>query len=188
MRTLVVVEVDEAGDGSMPLDAIGEVRHIDEIVLERPPKALDEDVVDEPFDAVHADLNRSPIEDLEKLFGGKLRSLVGVEDQRLTPAKGVVERIPAEGNFQRVGQSPTEDETAVPIDDGGQIEKAVLHGNVSNIGAPDLIGRDDGDVAQQVGMDLVIGIWLAETRFGIESFLAQNSSQTLHAFAVDLHF
>ena len=166
MRALVVVEIDEAGKGTMQIDAIGEVRYIDEIVLDRPPEALDEDVVDETLDAIHTDLNRSPFEDPEKLFGGKLTSLIGVEDQWLPPVESVVERIAAEGTVQRVGQSPTEDETAVPIDDGGQVEKAISHRNVSNIGAPDLIGRDDCDIAQQVGIDLVIGIGLAETRFG----------------------
>ena len=73
----------------------------------------------------------------------------------------------------------------MPIDHGSQIEKAVSHRNVSNIGAPDLIGSNDGYVAEKVWIDFVAWIGLRETRFGIEGFHSQNATQALNAFAVD---
>ncbi len=44
---------------------------------------------------------------------------------------------------------------AEPIHDGYQIEEAAAHRNVSNIGAPDLIGSVDREATQKVRIDLV---------------------------------
>jgi len=185
MWPLEVAVIDVAADRLMQLDAIGEVRNIDQLVLDRPPEAFDQDVVDGPSAAVHTDSNGTALEDLEEVHGSELGSLVGVEDERLAPAKGIVECIAAEGSFQRIGQFPTEDEAAVPVDDGRQIEEAVFHGNVSNIGTPDVIGRLDLDVAQEIGMDLVFGIAHGEARLRIEGFESENAPQTLDALAID---
>jgi len=103
MCPLEIVAVDVAAAGLMQLDAIGEVRNIDQFVLDEPPEAFDEDVVDGPSAAVHTGLNGTALEDLEEVHGSELGSLVGVEDERLSPTK----RIAASGCFQGVGERLT---------------------------------------------------------------------------------
>ena len=185
MWSLEVVPVDVAADGSMEFETIGEVGDIDQFVFDRPPEALDDNVVDGPAATVHADLNGAVFEDLEEFRGRELRSLVGVEDERLSPAESIAERIAAKGSFERVGKFPAENEAAVPVDDGRQVEEAVFHPNVSDIGAPDVIRRFDFDVAQEIRKDLVLGIALREPWLGIEGFESQNAAQALNALAVD---
>ena len=91
----------------------------------------------------------------------------------------------AETGFHRVGEFPTEHETAVPIHHGNQVEEAAMHRNVRNIGAPDLIGPFDLDATQQVRVDLVTCRRTAQVRFRIKSFDTQNTHQPLNALAVD---
>ena len=61
---------------------------------------------------------------------------------------------------------PTDDEAAEPIHYGHQVEEAVMHRKVRNIGAPDLVGPFDGDDAQQVRVDLVARNWALRLRLG----------------------
>src|SRR5215510_7896224 len=60
-----------------------------------------------------------------------------------------------------------------------------MHRNIRNIRAPDLVGPFDGDAAQQVRVDLVTRSRVAQVRFRIERFDAQNAHQPLDALAVD---
>ena len=59
-------------------------------------------------------------------------------------------------------------------------------GNVSNIGAPDVVGPEDFHAAQQVRVDLVTRCRAAQVRFGIVGFDAQDAHQPLDALAVYL--
>ena len=52
--------------------------------------------------------------------------------------------------------------------DGHQIEEALAHGQVGDVGAPDLIGPVDPQPGQQVGVDLVPLCRLARVGFLID--------------------
>ena len=47
------------------------------------------------------------------------------------------------------------------IDHSGQVNKAFGHGNVGGVQCPDPVSPDDGQVPEQVGLDLVAGLSLA---------------------------
>ena len=89
VRPLEVVVVDVAADGAVKFDAIGAVEEVNQLVFEGPPKAFDEDIVDGAFATIHADADGSVFEDLKEVHGSELGSLIGVEDERLTPAESV---------------------------------------------------------------------------------------------------
>ena len=55
MGPLSVVEVDPLANDPFGPEAVGQVVQVDRLVLERPPGALDEDVVHAPAPAVHGD-------------------------------------------------------------------------------------------------------------------------------------
>ena len=188
MRALVVVEMEVAVQRAPQLVTIGEVAGVDQFVLERPPQPFDEDVVERPAAAVHADANLAAGECAGEVVGGELRALIGVEDLGLAEAKRPVQRRQTAARFQGVGQLPTEHVAAEPIHHGDQIEEAATHWNVSNIGAPDLIGPHDGDVAQQVWVDAMARRRAAQPRLRVERLDAQNAHQPLRALAVDAEF
>ena len=52
-----------------------------------------------------------------------------------------------------------------------------MHGNVSNIGTPDVVGSLDGEAAKQVRVHFVIRRRATQVRFGVVSFDSQNLHQ-----------
>ena len=91
---------------------------------------------------------------MPRLFSGAKKSaevncgpLIGVPDFGLAETERRVERRQTETGLHRIGEFPTEHETAEPIHHGNQVEEAAMHRNVRNIGAPDLVGPFDGDPA-----------------------------------------
>jgi len=77
---LLVVEVNPLLKPPSKLKAIVEGMEIKIVILECPPKALDEDVVLNPATAVHTDLNTVGLQQPHKSPTGELSPLVGVED------------------------------------------------------------------------------------------------------------
>ena len=124
----------------------------------------------------------------EEVGRGELRALIGLPDFGLAEAERGVERGQTEASFQSVGEFPTEDETAEPIHDGDQVQKAAAHRDVSNIGTPDVVGALDRDAAQQVRIHFVTRRRAAQVRFGIQGFDTQDAHQPLDAFAVHFQF
>src|ERR1700674_4437590 len=150
MRTLVIVEVEVVLQRREQFEASGEVAGINQLVLERAPQSFDENIVQRAAAAIHADQDSALLERSQKVGGGDLRALIGVPDLGLAEAKGGVQRRQAKTGLQRIGEFPTEHEAAVPIHHRDQVQKATAHWNVSNIGAPDVIGPLDRDAAQQI--------------------------------------
>jgi hypothetical protein len=118
----------------------------------------------------------------------ELGTLIGVPDFGLAKREGGLQCRQAEVRVHGVGQFPAEDEAAEPIHDGDQVEEAATHRNIRNVGAPDLVGANDIDAAQQVRIDLVTERRPAESGFGVDGFDSLNPHQPLHAFAVHLQF
>src|ERR1700686_1254367 len=127
------------------IQAAGEVAGVDQLVLERAPQPFDEHVVERAPAAIHADRDSTLFERSQEVRRGELRARIGVPDFGLSEAERSVERGEAEARLHGVGKFPTEHEAAEPIHDGYQVEKAATHWNVSNIGAPDVIGPLDRD-------------------------------------------
>src|SRR3984885_10971746 len=108
-----------AGDcrsrNSFPAPGTGRVRwrsRLDQLVFERAPQPFDENVVERAPAAVHADRDATAFERSQKIGRGELRTLIGVPDFGLPETKRGVQRRQAETGFHRVGEFPTEHETA----------------------------------------------------------------------------
>src|SRR3954466_8287195 len=101
---------------------------------------------------------------------GKLGTLVAVEDLRsAVKGQGFFEGLDAEDRVHRIRQPPTQHFPAVPVHDRHQVEKSPWHRDVRDLplrvaqgpGRPHLVGPIDGEAAQQVRIDLVLGVRLA---------------------------
>ena len=70
-----------------------------------------------------------------------LDTLIWVDDFRFSITGNVIlKQFPAAFGRQAITQTPAHNFTAVYIDDGCRIHKSMLHWDISNIRAPDLIG------------------------------------------------
>jgi hypothetical protein len=164
MRGLVIVEVEVVFQCREQFRAAGEVAGIDQFVFERAPQPFDEHVVERATAPVHADRNPALFERREEIGRRELRALIGIPDLGLAEAKRGVECGQAKAGFHRIGEFPTGHEAAEPVHHCGQVQEAAAHRNVSNIGAPDVVGPEDLYATQQVGVDLVTGA--GRLRFG----------------------
>ncbi len=88
--------------------------------------------------------------------------------------------------IQSVGQLPTQNVAAVPVDDRHQVHEAALHGNIGDIGAPDLVGSSDLKSTQEIRKDLVPWDWFAGVGLWIDGLQAHHLHQTSHSLVVDL--
>src|SRR3954454_18262019 len=67
------------------------------LILQAPPQALDEDVVQIPALAIHADPNPAKLQLRQKIRAGELHPLVSVEDLRWpVPVQRLLQRLDAE--------------------------------------------------------------------------------------------
>jgi hypothetical protein len=74
-----------------------------------------------------------------EFMGGVLASAIGVEDHRPGRAAGFascLEGIGEEFGPQVVGGGPAHDASGGDVDDGGQVERALLGGDVGDVTAP----------------------------------------------------
>src|SRR5450432_1322149 len=165
MWPVVIVKVEIVLQRREQVLAGGEVAGIDQLVLERAPQPLDENVVQCAASPIHTDGDPALLQRRQEVGGGKLRALIGVPDFGLAEAECRVKRGQAEAGFHRIGQLPTEHVTAEPIHHCDQVEKAATHRNIRNIGAPDVIWSFDGDAAQQVRIDFVTRCRTAQVGF-----------------------
>src|ERR1700712_3048815 len=148
---------------------------VDLLVFDRPPQALDEDVVAPRASAVHADGNPHLPQHAGEGVARKLRTLVGVEDLRLAvPGERFLPNLAAEVSLHGDRQPPGQDPAAEPVDDGGEVDEAAGHRNVGDVHGPDLIGPINRQAAQQIRVDLVPrrwfrGVWLAVERLDVQA-------------------
>lgn len=90
---------------------------IQALVFDTAPQSFDEDVVQRPSPAVHADANTRDLESAGEVLTGELAALIGVEPIGLASPQGLIEGLETESGIEGVGQSPTEHVAAVPVDD-----------------------------------------------------------------------
>ena len=145
----MVVEGDPAPDAGPRLRSGFPSVQIDAFILQGPPQPLDEDVVDAAPFAIHRDPAADPFQPVGPGEGRELRPLIGVHDLgRAELVDRLVQRFDAEVSLQGVGDAPSQHFPGVPVHDGDQIEKAAAHGQVGDVGAPDLIGPFHAQPAQ----------------------------------------
>ena len=102
---MVVVEGDPAPDASLGLRSGFPGVQVDALILQGPPEAFDEDVVEAAAFPIHRDPGADPFQPVGPGEGRELRPLVGVHDLgRAEPVDGLVQRLDAEVGFQRVGE------------------------------------------------------------------------------------
>ena len=82
MRPLGVVEADPFADHPPCHEAVRQFVQIDRLVLERPPEALDEDVVHVAALAIHGDTDVGIPERAGEVEAGELAALIRIEDLR----------------------------------------------------------------------------------------------------------
>ncbi len=70
-----------------------------------------------------------------------------------------------------------------PIHDCHQIQKAVLHGDVGNVAAPDMVRARDRQLSQQVWPDLVLGMLLAGVGPFVDGLQPHDAHQATHTMA-----
>ena len=129
---------------------------VDAFILQRPPQALNEDVVQIPGFAVHRYFGAHLFQPVGPGEGGELRPLVRIHDLgRAEAVDCLVQSLDAKISLQRVGDAPGQHFAGEPVHDGHQIEEAFAHGQVGDVGAPDLIWPLDPQTAQQIGVGLV---------------------------------
>lgn len=74
----------------------------------------------------------------------------------------------------------------MPVHNGHKVHKSTGHGNVGDISCPDLVGAIDGQVSEQIWVNLVCRMRPAGMRLWVDCFYAHQSHQPLNAFTVDL--
>ena len=95
-----------------------------------------------------------------KGLASELASLVGVEYLRgAVFEQCFFQRFDTESGVQRVGQPPGENLSGCPVHDRYQVHVSPCHGEIGDVGCPDLIGPVNGHSPQQVGIDRMF--WLS---------------------------
>ena len=118
--------------------------------LDRTPQPLDKGIIERPTAPIPTNLNACLFQPAGVGATGELAALIGVENLGLAHLQRRVEGLQTEPSIERIGQLPAEHIATVPIEDCHQIEKALLHPHVGNIGAPDVIFLSDRATTQQV--------------------------------------
>ncbi len=100
-------------------------------------------------------------------------------------AQGFFQAIDAEHRFHAVADPPTENPTRVPVDDRHPVGETSRQPDVRDVRAPNLVGSDDWDAAQQVGVNLVFRVWAAGVRTRRHAGQAHLPHQVLYPLAID---
>ena len=115
VRPSVIVEAHPGFDAPARIAAAGEGVQVDALVFQRPPEALDEDVVKEAPAPIHRDAHAGILKALRPGPGGELASLIGVEDLRRPVAlQRFLQGVDAELCLHGVGEPPRQHLAACP--------------------------------------------------------------------------
>lgn len=181
----MVVEGDPAPDSDPSLRSSFPSVQIDTFILQGPPEAFDEDVVDAPALAIHRDLGADPFQSVGPGEGRELRSLIGIHDLgRAELMDRLVHGLDAEVGFQRVRDAPGQNLPGEPVHDCDQVKEALSHRQVGNVGAPDLVGPLHPQPAQQIGIGLVALRGLAGVRLLVDRHQAHEPHQSPDALVI----
>ena len=126
MRPLSIVEVKPLVQPLAQLDRVAKGQQVKILILERPPKPLNENVVLNSATAIRADGYFVLFQQVGEGSAGELSPLVSVEDIRCSiPAEGLSEGFNAKVGIQGIGHPPGYNLAAVPVHDSHKIHKWV---------------------------------------------------------------
>ena len=163
MQPLLIIEPEISLDSRSRLRYRFVVLQIHLLVLERSPQPLDEDVVPAASATIHANSDVPRRSFARELLTGELHPLVAVEDFRPSPSQGRRTNI----HLHRQRQRPAQHKPAKPVHHRHQIDEALGHADLGDIGTPHLLGAVYGYSSQQVGVDLVPFSRLAPLRLRV---------------------
>jgi hypothetical protein len=161
MRSAGIVKAEVTADRGAGLGDRVVGFQINLLVFGRSPQALDEHIVSPGSFAIHADGNAGFEKNISEAGAGELAALIRIEDVRPSvTGQSFIQRLDAELRFHGDRQPPGENPAAEPVDDGCQIDEAARHRDVRDVHGPDLVGSDDRQVEQEIGVNLVPRRWL----------------------------
>ena len=103
----MIVEDDPPANPGLRLRAGLPSVQVDAFILQGPPEAFDEDVVEAPPLAIHGDPGADPLQPVGPGEGRELRSPIGVHDLgRAEAVNRLVKRLGAEVRFRLVRDAP----------------------------------------------------------------------------------
>ncbi len=156
---LLVVELEVIRQPDHQLRQVPIAFEIDVLVLDAPPQAFDEDVVQGPTAPVHADGDAVFLQLSREGVRSELAALVAIENLRgAVGTERLLQAVHAEAAVQRVRDPPRQHLARVPVDHGHQVDETARQTHVGDVGGPDLVRMVDLHAAQQIGIDLVPGM------------------------------
>src|SRR6056297_502794 len=173
MGPAAVVEADVAADPSPGLGDAGVGPQVDLLVFDGPPEALHEDVVAPGALAIHTDPDLAGGQNLDEVGGRELATLIAVEDLgRSVSRQCLLDSFYAEVGLHRDRYQPCQDPSGEPVHDRGEVDEAPRRRDVGDVHRPDLVGPDDGQLPQQIGIDLVPRCRFRGVGLSIQGFYA----------------
>ncbi len=137
------------------------------LIFHTAPQSLHKDVVESAAAAIHADFDIPIQQVLSVLWAGEMTSLIAIPNGWLCLGQSLVNGCQHKGYFQCVRQLPGHDTTRIPIQNSHQIKPIMTQADVSADNAPNMIGVTGGDMPQQVRINRVVRMALAEVGFGV---------------------
>ena len=119
------------------------------LVFDTAPQAFNENIVDSPAPAVHADFYIVTFQAVNPYIRGKLTALIGVDYLGLAVlGYGLVKCAGAPLGGHRVTQTPAHHIAGIKVDNGKKIHEATAHRNISDVNCLDLIRPSNGQTSQ----------------------------------------
>lgn len=153
------------------------------LLLESSEPALNNRITSSPAFPVHADSYAQIAQAVYPISTGVLSSLTGIADLRLTIDS---DSFPQQRSLilflQAIGKLPTNDKSAVKVNNCRQKHGSALHYNVGNIDCPDLIRTGNTYPAQQVGMNVICVTQPGKVSLRIDRLYTHLSKQPANSF------
>ena len=86
----------------------------------------------------------------------KLTSLIRVQNQGFCHLESFFQRVYDHSGVQGIIYLPANNTTAIPVNDGCQIQEAVLDGDIGDVDCPCLIWTVDNGVTKQIRADFCL--------------------------------
>jgi hypothetical protein len=153
MRTLCVVERKVSRPSSKDFPGRPIPLQIDVFIFDRPPKAFDKEGVQGAASAVHRERRPRRQHPRREILAGERAARIGVENLGPALSERSLQSFQAAGGVGGAGEFPSQNETAVPVNHGKQVDKTMWHWHIRDVATPDLIAPNDLYAAQQVRID-----------------------------------
>ena len=164
-----VIGIDVASDASVKILRGPKLFDVDVLGFEAKEPTLDHDVILPAGLTVHALSDTEGFQKLLVVIAGKLTALVRVKNCRdVAVFHGGPDCVQYRPGIQRIGERPTDDLAAEPVNNRGQIHVSVVHLDIGDIDGPDLIWKENHLVSQQVWHNRFPEVAFREIRFRVD--------------------